>query len=396
MRVLLVHDFDKAIGGAETVLVQTRDGLVSAGHDVAILAGASGAEGRSFADYTFNCPDDSMVGKLIFHLYNPYARRGIERAVRDFKPDLIHYHTVNRLSAAGLRTSIPSVMTMHDYGLVYPRLRKVLPRSQFCGLSDGACCVRHAGPFRYFFEKTRTRLLYNRRQNIGLYLAPSKFMHDTVLALGYAPVRVVPNPLMTPGGRNLSTGPKSGNTLMYAGRLEQEKGIRSLLSAFAVIHKQLPDAKLVIAGDGPEKAYAQEFINANKLTNAVQLLGYVTKEALFARYEAAKVVVIPSLWPEPFGLIGTEAFSTGTPVVASGRGGMDWLKDGENGLIADPEKPEEMAEVIIRLLTDEELYSRMSQNALKTAQDYSPEVYTNNLVNAYTAAGDTAGSEAKR
>jgi glycosyltransferase involved in cell wall biosynthesis len=387
VRILLVHDYDKPIGGAETVLVQTRDGLRRAGHSVAILAGKSSAAGQSFADYSFSCPDQSVIGKLIFHLYNPGAKRAMKRAIRDFRPDLIHYHTINRLSVAGIWASVQSVMTMHDYGLVSPLLNKVLPKDEFCGLSDGACCVKHAGLMRYWFERLRTSLIFSRRGSISVFLAPSKFMKGAIEGLGYSPVRVIANPLTKPIGRGLVTASKSGATLMYAGRLEQEKGIRSLLQAFKLIHDRLPEAKLVIAGEGPEKEYVEHFVEDNKLRGSVQLLGFVTKEALFTRYAAAKLVIIPSLWPEPFGLIGIEAFSTGTPVVASGRGGMDWLVDGDNGLEVNPEKPDEMAQAVISLLLDEARYSQMVQNALKTAQDYAPEAYTKNLLRAYALAG---------
>ena len=108
------------------------------------------------------------------------------------------------------------------------------------------------------------------------------------------------------------------------------------------------------------------------MTESVHFLGAIPRNELTRRYRLAQLVVVPSIWPEPFGLVGLEAMSVGTPVVGSGRGGMsDWLTHGHNGLVADPTDTEAFAAAIEAVLTDGELRAILAANALETAQQLS-------------------------
>ncbi|HSW79453.1 MAG TPA: glycosyltransferase, partial [Candidatus Saccharimonadales bacterium] len=84
--------------------------------------------------------------------------------------------------------------------------------------------------------------------------------------------------------------------------------------------------------------------------------------------------VLPSTWPETFGKVGVEAMSVGRPVVATDVGGVrDWLYDGKNGFLVEPNHPEQIAEKIITILSSKTKIQKMSKEAAKTSQDFAIE-----------------------
>jgi len=98
----------------------------------------------------------------------------------------------------------------------------------------------------------------------------------------------------------------------------------------------------------------------------------------------SRVAVVPSLWPEPFGLVGPESMACGTPVVASGRGGIsDWLEDGRNGLRADPSTSGAICAALFRLFSDRTLWQRCVDGSLRTAEAFSTVLHAERLENLY-------------
>ena len=155
----------------------------------------------------------------------------------------------------------------------------------------------------------------------------------------------------------------ASNEAIYVGRLEPEKGIERLLSEFALLLQEVPSARLHVLGDGSLRdAVARA---AAEIGEPVVLRGPVSPEEAMRAICGAAFAVVPSLWPEPFGLIGPEAFACGVPVVGSGRGGMaDWLKHEANGLIADPTSPGELASAMKRLLTESQSHAALPGRSL--------------------------------
>lgn len=386
MRILIVHDIDVMQGGAEVVVRQTKAALEAEGHTVRILAGATGNPENSFADYTFTVKDSTPLGKMFSYLYNPHARRAVKRALVSFQPHVVHFHTVTRLSPTGVRAAkrYDRVVTFHDYGVFYPHLHRVLPKQDYCGIGDGACCKQHAGAARYYFEYLRTNLMLRALKRVPIKIVPSPYLQKIAEGLGLQGVSVVPNPievLSAPHTRKKELGDPS---LLYVGRLEAEKGVLELLRCFAVARKVVPAATLCIAGDGSQRDVITARIEELGLGDAVSYLGHLDKPALSQKYRAASFVIIPSLWPEPFGLVGPEAMSAGTPVITSGRGGMSWLKDGVNGVLINPENTSEAGKRIAELLTQSNAeYSKLSRAALAEAKLYSSQKYVDALLRLY-------------
>jgi glycosyltransferase involved in cell wall biosynthesis len=147
----------------------------------------------------------------------------------------------------------------------------------------------------------------------------------------------------------LSTPP----TVAYAGRLVREKGVDVLLRAFAPVASRAADARLLIAGDGPERGLLERLAAELAIAPRVRFVGHLARRELESLLDGAWVQAVPSLWAEPFGLVGAEAMMRGTAVVASDTGGLtEFIRDGETGLLVPPGDVEALAGALGGLLLE--------------------------------------------
>lgn len=154
--------------------------------------------------------------------------------------------------------------------------------------------------------------------------------------------------------------------LLTVSRLVARKGHEKVLRALPRVQEQVGPVRYLIAGTGPEERRLRELTEQLGLTPAVCFLGEVPDADLPALYALADVLIMPSrdLPGEPiegFGLVYLEANLCGTPAIGGRTGGTaDAILDGETGLLVDPERPEEIAEAAVRLLSDRALARRLA------------------------------------
>lgn len=153
--------------------------------------------------------------------------------------------------------------------------------------------------------------------------------------------------------------------IFYIGRLVPEKGVANLIRAFLRVSREIPAAKLVIAGKGPQGPELHELAGELGLSERVWFAGYVSDELRDQIYHRAEVAVFPSLY-EPFGIVALEAMASGTPVVVSDVGGLtEIVVDGETGLKVPPLDEEGLASALIKILSDKRLSNRLRFQALQ-------------------------------
>lgn len=388
MKILIIHDVGALVGGAEYSLANIRRDLMQRGHDVRVVTGDRPSPEPGFSDYIFASRDASVPGKFLHYLYNSSAKQTISAAIGDFRPDVIHAGTVTRISPAGVKAmkGTPTVMDLRDYGLMYPDLHKYLPREEYCGYGDGSCCPRHVGYLRYYFDLVRIYLHRRRFGQISAFIVNSEYVKKLAELMGMKPAVVINSPVdPIPEEPQREAGTR--NSILYAGRLEPEKGVLQLLDSFELVRESIPDAVLLMAGEGSLSDELRSRIADRGLSESVEMLGFLRREELQRWYSRIRVAVVPSLWPEPFGLVGPEAMAFGVPVVASGRGGTkDWLHDGENGLIADPGDARDLASAITRLLQDDVLYQDLVRNAVESVRRFRLQGYIDKLEEVYREA----------
>lgn len=168
-------------------------------------------------------------------------------------------------------------------------------------------------------------------------------------------------------------GTEQHRKVIAAGRMVARKGFDRLIEAWPDIEKQVPGARLYLAGTGPLEAELKERIRALSLTKSVRQLGYVSGSELIALYQASDLFVMPNRTmpdgdTEGFGLVFLEAAAAGTPSIGGRAGGaVDAIVDGETGLLINGENPEDIVDAVSALLLDDERRGRMADKAYEHA-----------------------------
>jgi glycosyltransferase involved in cell wall biosynthesis len=175
--------------------------------------------------------------------------------------------------------------------------------------------------------------------------------------------------------------------VLFVGRVVPAKGLGVLLEAMAQL-----DARLEIHGDGWWIDEARRAVTRLGIDEKVDFRGWSTPEALQRAYRDARVVCVPSLWPEPLGLVGLEALSSSRPVVGSATGGIvDWLLDGVTGFAVPAGDAGALADGLRSVLADDTLAARMGQEGRKLILErFHEEGHVDDLLAAYRAAASWA------
>jgi glycogen(starch) synthase len=277
---------------------------------------------------------------------------------RAFAPDVVHVNLPDPGAAIHLRAAAvhpaPLVVTVHTSILLDERGGG---DTLFGTLLRTAAWV--SAPSRAVLHPLQTAM-------------PGLEERSSVIAYGL--------PAVAPSG-----DPPATPTVLCIGRLIAEKGIDLAVSAFASLAPSFPDARLVIAGDGPERAGLERQAGDLGIADRVDFLGWVSPERMPTVTSAASVVVVPSRWQEAFGLVAIEAALQGRPVVAARVGGLpEPVADGETGIVVEPEDSAAIARAVATLLGDRELAARMGRAARqRAATQYGVERYTNDYEQLY-------------
>jgi glycosyltransferase involved in cell wall biosynthesis len=200
---------------------------------------------------------------------------------------------------------------------------------------------------------------------------------------------VIPNPMPTSIQAN---NPADKRVLVAVGRLTPQKGFDLLIDAFARIVGEFPDWRLIIWGEGPDRAALERQIARLGLAGAVQLPG--TSASREAWVESAGVFVLSSRY-EGFPNATAEAMGAGLPVIAfdCDYGPRDMIDDGETGLLVRPEDTEALAAAMRRMMDDFPLRESLGRAARQRAADFSPASVTRSWLKLIESEGKTTTSD---
>jgi glycosyltransferase involved in cell wall biosynthesis len=367
MRVLLVNDSAAELGGAEIMTHFIREELRSRGHEVRLFAAAT-HPGHSADDTCFGASGTRV--QTLIRTANPSAYRRLRAVLEGFRPDVVHVRMfLTQLSPLilPLLRDIPSVYHAVMYEAVCPMGTKLLPDDTRCTHPAGWIC-HTAGclPLRAWMPLMLQQRLWRRwRGAFDQVIANSEAMRAELLAAGIGPVQVIPNGVpVTPEPPPLARTP----TAVFAGRLVREKGAEVLARAFVPVAEALPEARLTIAGEGPEQDRIRAVVQRHRIGDRVLLAGKIPRENLDRTFGGAWVQVVPSLWDEPFGIAAAEALMRGTPVVASDVGGLpEIVSDGESGLLVPPDDADALGRALLSLLGDRQRVESMGRAGRRDA-----------------------------
>ena len=194
-------------------------------------------------------------------------------------------------------------------------------------------------------------------------------------------IRVVPHFLDAPIDVRPNV-PEHGYFL-FLGRLSQEKGLWQLLQGWRLLKART--AKLVIAGEGPERTRLENVCRENGLRN-VEFRGYVSARDQDSLWQGARALIVPSIWEEPFGLVVLEAWARGRPALVSNRGGLPEIVT-DSAARFSPDQPEDIAAILDRCCTNSQDLRRMASEGLeRLRQHYSRAVWLSKINEVYREA----------
>lgn len=160
-------------------------------------------------------------------------------------------------------------------------------------------------------------------------------------------------------------------TIIYVGRMKKYKSVQHLILAFKLVLQKIPDANLMIVGDGDYLPELKKLSRQLKLQDKIEFAGYVSQEEKVERLQKSNVAICPSL-KEGWGLTNIEANACGTPVIASDVPGLrDSVIDGKTGLLFRYGDIEGLAQKIIELLSSKDLQMKLIQGGLEWSKSFS-------------------------
>ncbi len=305
-------------------------------------------------------------------------------------PDVIHLHQLDDPEIVeALRMRAPVVVSAHGYTACTSSVHYFRP-GQECERPHGPGCVgnlvargcahvRNPRPLPSSYRQATQGLDALRRADLAVAYSSSVDRH---LATNGVTRRAV-IPLFTTMTPKVGSGHPTRRRVVFAGRIVRPKGLGVLIRAARAV-----EAEFVICGDGFQLAAMRRLARRLGVERRVCFRGWLGAEPLAQELANASVVVVPSLWPEPFGLVGIEALAAGRPVIASFTGGVvDWLEDGVTGLCVRPGDVRGLARALEELLADPERQQAMGGAGREmVAARFSPERHVAAVLESYRAA----------
>lgn len=368
MRILVVSwEYPPVVvGGLGRHVHQLSVALAASGHDVVVLTRRpTGSDALSHPSTdvvaegvrviaaaedppAFDFSDDMMAWTLA--MGHSMIRAGLRIRSRDgeaWRPDVVHAHdwlVAHPAIALAEFFDVPLVATVH-----------------------ATEAGRHSGWVSGTINRQVHSVEWWLARESDALITCSASMHDEVTRLfgpELAEIHTIHN------GIDITTWPYAPRrvgggppTLLYAGRLEYEKGIQDLIAALPRIRRTHPGTTLTIAGDGTQEAWLRELTRRHRVSRAVAFAGPVGHDGLITLMQACEAIVLPSRY-EPFGIVALEAAATGAPLVTSTAGGLgEAVTDGLTGSSFRPGDIAGLATAVRAVLDDPAAAQRRARNA---------------------------------
>ncbi len=406
MKIAIANWSRRRAGGVETYLAEVMPALLRLGHEIGLISEIDEPVDREPIAHE-NLSLDVCAQQL--------GLAATVQSLAGWKPDVIYAHQMQDLV---LERSLPEIAPVVAFGHAYfgtcisgtktHRLPSVHP----CGRQIGPGCLVRYFPNRcgglnpitmmrlYQHQTSRLALMrrYFRIVTFSDHMAREYENHGIrATRLWSEDDRLIGDPVH---GR-VAAAPAEPWRFMFLGRFEFLKGIDVLLEAVSILAGEIRrEMILTLVGDGSERSRVERkavSITTAKENVQIEITGWLTGDALEREWERTHTLVMPSIWPEPFGLVGIEAGRRRLPVAAFAVGAIpEWLEDGVNGVLADlhGDSARNLADGLHRLMTDPELYATMSANALRLAERFSMDKHLGALCGVLEQAAGSAAREA--
>ncbi len=360
MRVLFVHNRYQEYGGEDAVFDLERKALTERGVEVSVYSR------HNDEIKAFHTGQKAFLPAQAIHSSRTVS--DIESVVRTTRPDVAYVHNIYPLISPSVyralaSAGVPSIQVAHNFrpycmnGLLYRQgavCEECLGHGAWAGVRNR--CFRGSLGLSVMYAGATTRA---RTAPVDAIVCPTPFTARKLVQAGVPAKSLCVRPHFIAETAAEPT-PGSGRYALYLGRLTPEKGLNTLIEAFA----RTPSVELVIAGTGPLEQDLRLQIATRGLSN-ITMTGFVSGEAKRALLDDATFLIIPSEWYEVFGTVALEAFRAGKPVVASRIGGLPFVvNDGHTGRLFEPGDAGSLAACVTQLSANPTMRETMGRAAL--------------------------------
>jgi len=400
VRILFCNKYNFAFSGTEAYLFEVMELMRVNGHNVALFSMADPRGAPTSYDRHF-VPQVDFKKQLgwfyqsklaVRAIYSRQARQRIRGMIEEFRPDVAHvrniYHHLTPSILWELKANnIPVVYHLNDFKVLCPSYNFVA-RGEPCEACKGGKFWRVLNQECYPGWKARMTLiaegyvhkwLGTYEKCVDCFLAPSQFVRDKFVEHGWDPAKfeVLPHfqRVRAVKERNAVNAP-----LLYFGRLSREKGVDDLLHAM----QRLPDLRLVIAGDGPERSQLEQMTAELGLSN-VEFLGHIKGAELENAIADSSFTVLPSHAYETLGKTILESYAQARAVVASDLGSRRELVDeGKTGVLYRTGDVKHLVSAIKFLSDHPALAAKMGRAGREQVRlSHTPEAHYDALLKLY-------------
>jgi glycosyltransferase involved in cell wall biosynthesis len=394
LKVLMLHNFYRSASpsGENQVFEMERALLERRGHRVEV----------------FTRHSDEIAGQGIrgaikgaaSTLWNPFSARELRKRIASVGPDVVHVHnTFPLLSPAVFPAArgTARVLTLHNYRLFCAAAipmrggrvctdcldqRTVLPALRFgCYRGSRVATV----PLAASIALHRLRGTWN--TDVEAFIALSEFQRKRFVDAGLPPERMHVKPNFYPGDPATVPWRERADRVVFVGRLSAEKGVRTLLRAWAMWGERAPPLRIVGDGElrGDLEMLAQDL--------PVEFIGQLGPDEAEAEIVRARLLVVPSEWFEGFPMVLREAFALGTPAAVSNIGPLpNLVRDPESGGVFEPGNPESLLHTVRSAWENPALLERWGQGARAAFEaKYTEDANYAMLMEIYEQAIERAG-----
>jgi glycosyltransferase involved in cell wall biosynthesis len=391
LRILLVHNRYQISGGEDTVFAAEKAMLETNGHEISTLE-PSNLEITGWL---------SQMKAGLRAIYSLSAQQRMSTKISEFRPNIVHVHNFFPLLSPSIYTAcrqarVPVVQTLHNYRLLCPNalffrdghvcedcLERIAP---WPGVLHACYRGSRLATAPVAAMLTIHRALKTWMDNVDAYIALTEFSRQKFIEGGLPREKILVKPNFVYSAP--ATGKGEGGFALFVGRLSEEKGITTLLSAWEKLGEEMP---LKIAGDGP---LINEVESAARRCRGIERLGRVSHDCVVELMQHAAVVVFPSVCYETFGVSIIEAFAAGTPVIASNLGSMSSLvAHRRTGLLFRAGDPADLAAQVEWMVAHPHEWREMRRNARAEFEaKYTAEKNYETLIHIYETAIESVKS----
>jgi glycosyltransferase involved in cell wall biosynthesis len=400
MRILYCNKYNYPFSGTEVYLFEAMELMRSMGHEVALFSMADSRGEPTPYDRHFMPHVNFKTQSGWFHkarlagraIYSREARRRIRAMIAEFQPDIAHvrniYHHLSPSILWELKAqNIPVVYHLNDFKVLCPSYNLVA-HGEACEACKGGefwhslkekCYPGWGARMTLVAEAYVHKWLGTYQKCVDCFLAPSQFVRDKFVEHGWDPIKfeVLPHfqRIKPAVERNTASAP-----LLYFGRLSPEKGVADLLHAM----QRLPNIRLIIAGEGPERGKLEQLAAELGLAN-VEFAGQMRGDELDRAIAHSRFTVLPSHAYETLGKTILESYAQARAVVATDLGSRrELVHEGKTGLLYTTGDVEQLTSAIQFLSSQPELADKMGlAGREQMRQNYTPISHYERLVGLY-------------